>query len=231
MKDSSGLPGELYAAVMMGSRSCSAPPDYLAAVTNFGPTFDYPVPDGFNAGFGPIGPDVIDVVTDIKPGDDPNDINLESKGNIPVAILTTEEFDAQLVDPMTVRFGPGEASESHQSWHVKDVDEDGDLDLLLHFKTQETGIQCGDTEATLTGATFEGEAITGSDSINTVHCPTVDSTTVTVLIGDKDCFGHGGVCADGDPAVRLTHTIYRRNRIRRYYRRIWDWSYVLLQRY
>jgi hypothetical protein len=94
----SGLPGELYAAVMMGSRSCSAPPDYLAAVTNFGPTFDYPVPVGFNAGFGPIGPDVIDVVTDIKPGDDPNDINLESKGNIPVAILTTEEFDAQLVD-------------------------------------------------------------------------------------------------------------------------------------
>ncbi len=45
---------------------------------------------------------------------------------------------------------------------------DGDLDLFLHFNMQETGIQSGDTEASLTGETFDGQAITGNDAIETV---------------------------------------------------------------
>ena len=47
-------------------------------------------------------------------------------------------------------------------------DKDGDNDLVIHFRTQETGIACGDTEATLTGETFTGEMILGSDMILTV---------------------------------------------------------------
>ena len=34
-------------------------------------------------------------------------------------------------------------------------------DPLLHFKTKETGIACGDTEASLTGETFGGTPIEG----------------------------------------------------------------------
>lgn len=49
------------------------------------------------------------VVIDIKPGSDPNAINPRSKGVIPVAILTTDTFDAQSVDPSTVQFGPSSA--------------------------------------------------------------------------------------------------------------------------
>ena len=138
----------------------------------------------------------LEILVDIKPGKEPNAINPTSGQKIPVAILTTGNFDAQLVDPSTVQFGPGAATESHRRWHVKDVDEDGDLDLLFHFNTQETGIACGDREATLTGETYDGQVITGSDSIKTVKCPFVDSATITVLIGDKDCFGLGGVCSD-----------------------------------
>ena len=112
------------------------------------------------------------VIIDIKPGKTPNSINPSGKQKIAVAILTTEDFDAQLVDPSTVRFGPGAATESHNRWHVKDVDEDGDWDLLFHFNTQETGIQCDDTEAKLTGALFsDGGPITGTDTIVTVNCP------------------------------------------------------------
>ena len=53
---------------------------------------------------------------------------------------------------------------------IEDVDSDGDLDLVLHFRTQDTDIQCGDTFASLTGETTSGIAIEGSDSISTVGC-------------------------------------------------------------
>lgn len=50
---------------------------------------------------------------------------------------------------------------------VGDTDKDGDMDMVLHFKTQETGIQHGDTQACLTGKTFAGESIYGCDTIVT----------------------------------------------------------------
>lgn len=112
----------------------------------------------------------IEVEIDIKPGSDPNSINPRSKGVIPVAILTTETFDATTVDPLSVAFGPNGAIETHGQGHIEDADGDGDLDLVLHFNTQDTGIQCGDTTASLTGETLSGQTINGSDSINTVGC-------------------------------------------------------------
>jgi hypothetical protein len=42
--------------------------------------------------------------------------------------------------------------------------------MVLHFRTQETGIQCGDTQAGLTGMTVDGQEIEGADSIRTVGC-------------------------------------------------------------
>lgn len=114
--------------------------------------------------------DCILVEVHIKPGSDFNSINPNSEGVIPVAILTTEDFDATTIDPLSVEFGPNETMGAHGKGHIEDVDEDGDLDLILHFKTQETGIQCGDTEAILTGETFSGQIIEGVDSINTVGC-------------------------------------------------------------
>jgi hypothetical protein len=112
------------------------------------------------------------VTIDIKPGSDLNSINLSSGQKISVAILTTDTFLAfNEVDPLSVKFGPAEAREFHKASHVKDVDEDGDMDVLFHFDTQDTGIACGDIEATLTGMTFAGEPIIGTDTIETVNCP------------------------------------------------------------
>jgi hypothetical protein len=112
----------------------------------------------------------IPVTIDIKSGSFPNSINPKSNGVIPVAILTTNTFDATTVDPLSIKFGPNGATEAQGRGHNEDVDGDGDLDLVLHFRTQETGIQCGDTSSSVTGQTFDGQGIEGSDSIKTVGC-------------------------------------------------------------
>jgi hypothetical protein len=103
---------------------------------------------------------------DIKPGSDPNSINPMSKGVIPVAILTTEYFDATQVDAETVVFAG--AMKEHRRAHVEDADYDGDLDLVLHFATRDTDIAPGDTYACLTGETYDGMPIIGCDSVRTV---------------------------------------------------------------
>ena len=107
---------------------------------------------------------------DIKPGSDANTINVNSKGIIRVAILSDAGFDASTVDTSTVAFGPSGAGVVHVGGHIDDVNRDGFNDLLLHFKTAETGIACGDTSASLSGTTFGGEAIQGTDSVTAVPC-------------------------------------------------------------
>jgi hypothetical protein len=110
------------------------------------------------------------VKIDIKPGSFPNSINPQSRGLIPVAVLSTDTFDASAVDASTVFFGAtgNEAAPVHSA--LKDVNGDGNTDMVLHFRTHHTGIVCGDTSASLTGSTFSGQAIEGSDSIRTLGC-------------------------------------------------------------
>jgi uncharacterized repeat protein (TIGR01451 family) len=121
-------------------------------------------------------PVVIPVDIDIKPGSEPNSINCDSrnmkKGVIPVAILTTDTFDATTVDHTTVEFEG--ATESHRrrgqvQRHEKDVDGDGDIDLLLHFKLKKTSLDCTSTSGSITGQTFAGHNILGTDSIRMIQ--------------------------------------------------------------
>jgi len=114
--------------------------------------------------------DSFEIYINIIPNSNPNSINPRSIGVIPVAILTTEDFDSTAVDPSTVLFGKTGSEASPFHYAFEDVDEDGDIDMILHFRTQETGLVCGDTEAILTGETLDGQAIDGSDSIKTVGC-------------------------------------------------------------
>jgi hypothetical protein len=102
---------------------------------------------------------------DIRPGDPNNRINLDSQGVVPVAILTTNTFDAARVDPLSVRFGPNEAAAEGGRGHFEDVDGDGFSDMVLHFRQPETGIACHQTLATLTGSTIDGVLIKGTDFI------------------------------------------------------------------
>ena len=137
--------------------------------------------DFINLKFVPYNGQYINIVTlgttnveiDIKPGGNPNNINLRSKGVVPVAVLSTGDFDAsEVLDPATVLF----AGASPVRWRLCDVDGDGDDDMLFHFKTRDllkgdenpVGLDADSTEATLTGNTTNGEVISGTDEVRIV---------------------------------------------------------------
>lgn len=106
---------------------------------------------------------------DIKPGSYPNPINPRINGVIPVAILGSSSFDATSVDTSTVRFGPDQAVPTAGIDRV-DVNNDGYLDIVVHFATQSSGITCSDTATFLFGKTTSGQQFVGSDSVLTVGC-------------------------------------------------------------
>lgn len=117
-----------------------------------------------------------EVVIDVRPYAKKNRLVLHPKAKVPVAILTTSiadgdpvDFDATQVDPSTLRLGPAEAQMAYWHARIKDVDGDGDADLIAMFKVRDTGITCEDTQINLSGETFAGEAIWGKDVIK-VKC-------------------------------------------------------------
>ena len=113
----------------------------------------------------------IEVSIDIKPGSFPNSINSKSKGTIPVAILSTADFDAPTqVDRTSLTFGRtgDEASLAFCTRSDEDVNGDGLLDIVCHFRTHLTAFQVGDTEGILKGKTVGGVPIEGRDSVRIV---------------------------------------------------------------
>lgn len=108
---------------------------------------------------------------DIKPGSYPNSINLGSNGTVPVAILSTTEFDATTVDPLSVSLasapvklkGNGTAMYSFQ-----DVNADNLLDLVVHVSTEALQLSEADEVANLIGYTLDVTEIVGNDTIRVV---------------------------------------------------------------
>lgn len=106
------------------------------------------------------------IIVDIKPGSLTNVVNFKNKGVVPVAVLTTSDFDATTLNVASLKFGPGGAAEAHGKGHPEDVDHDGDIDLMLHFDTQATGLTNTDGSAMLVGTTLSGVPVAGSDVLN-----------------------------------------------------------------
>jgi hypothetical protein len=111
--------------------------------------------------------DTLSVDIDIKPWSCPNAVNLRSRGVVPVAVLSTSTFDATTVNPSTVTFGPGAASPT-TGGHIEDVNLDGLLDIVFHFKVGSCGFYSGLTGANLWGQTYGGTVINGYDSLKII---------------------------------------------------------------
>lgn len=114
-------------------------------------------------------PDTVEI--DVLPGSADNEIREGRRGVIPVAILTTPDFDALSVDADTLQFGPGAALVSGPGGGPVDVDGDGDQDFVVHFRAQDADFACGDTTAYLSGLTLGDDIIIASDAIQVTGCP------------------------------------------------------------
>lgn len=115
------------------------------------------------------------VTLDVLPNEPANFLSCGNADEIiPVAILSTStakgehlNFDAATVALASARFGPKAASEIPGGGHLEDVDNDGDLDLLLNFRFSDTGIKAGDQSTNLLARTKDGLPLRGCDKIRT----------------------------------------------------------------
>lgn len=117
-------------------------------------------------------PPVTPIIIDIKPGSETNSINLGSAGVIPVAILSTDDFDALTVDPASVSLAGASVRLAGKSdkylCHQEDVNLDGLIDLVCQVYTAQLMVDEGDTTAILEAETLDGEKLLGEDFIRIV---------------------------------------------------------------
>lgn len=117
------------------------------------------------------------VTIDIKPGSDVNKINLSSRGLLPVAILSTDGFDASLFNLEAAHLSDAATAEGCAGaaavrWNVQDVNADGRLDLILFFNIRDLNFTADTTTAMLMAHGVYGGAIIhvmGTDAVQVIQ--------------------------------------------------------------
>lgn len=96
-------------------------------------------------------------------------------GLTPLAMLGSDTFEVEEIDVTTLAFGPDGAPpvfDLTNRWVFffshRDVNHDGIRDLVAFYRTSETGIEFGDTQACVTGELRDGTPFEGCDDILTV---------------------------------------------------------------
>lgn len=127
-------------------------------------------------------PPFMEVAIDVLPGSDDNVIRLGSQGSLPVAILSTEGFDATTVAPESVRLAGAPVNRNGQeepACSSEDVDRDHRADLLCKVDKAALQLNVEDTVAVLNATTFGGIALRGQDTVRVLggKAPRLPSTT------------------------------------------------------
>jgi len=118
----------------------------------------------------PAPPSVQGIGIDIRPGVDRiARIDPKSRGVIPVALLSSEGFDARNVDSGSVRFGPTgkEATALRCTKRGIDVNHDRARDMVCIFDNQATGFDPSHEKGKITG-TIGGKSFQGEGSLKVI---------------------------------------------------------------
>ncbi|MEL6871075.1 MAG: hypothetical protein AAFO81_14840 [Pseudomonadota bacterium] len=95
---------------------------------------------------------------DVWPERAANTLNISRVRNVIIALLTDNTVDASAVDPTTIRLGANDAQPTGRP-RLRDTNGDQALDLRMRFSVADIGLQCGDTEISLSATTYEGRDI------------------------------------------------------------------------
>lgn len=107
----------------------------------------------------------------IRPFHEPHNINLNSRGKLRVAILSTPTFNAvEQVNVNSIKFGHSGIENSLNKCYTKgrDVNGDGYPDLICRFYTSQAGFLPTDSRAFVRFSDMNGTLYQGSDSIRVV---------------------------------------------------------------
>ena len=119
-----------------------------------------------------VTPSLLRIDVEVRPGtpDAGAPLNAKSRGNTPVALLSSPEFDPAEVDQQTLRFGARGDEASFLRCHkgFADANADGKPDLLCHFDTQAAGFRTGDVAGIVTGRLKDGRRFEGRDALKLV---------------------------------------------------------------
>ena len=111
------------------------------------------------------------VEIDIKPGSFPSSINCKTPGFVPAVIFTEDNFDAIEIEIISMELQGIPVTEIHDTLHPEDVDDDGDLDAVVHLEKAAVCEATSDfplkesVEVTLTGQTTDGIPFEGIGDI------------------------------------------------------------------
>ena len=116
-------------------------------------------------------PQIQSINIDIKPGRSRiTRIDPASKRSIPVALLSSKDFDATNVDLNSLTFGSTGDEQSLQKCNRRgfDVSGDGLPDLICHFNNHRAGFVLTDDHATVKGMTKDGTQFEGSGPLKVI---------------------------------------------------------------
>lgn len=109
---------------------------------------------------------------DVKPGSDPNSINLCSNGSVPIAIFGSDDLDVADINISSLTLMDAQVKLAGKSGKEKcsasDINNDGHDDLVCHFDTLGLDLAGGDTVATVSGELNDETPLEGSDSVSIV---------------------------------------------------------------
>lgn len=112
---------------------------------------------------------------EVRPGE-PNELNIKSQQIFPVALITDVEgpiSEPEAIDLSSLRFGSSGdplAQIVEKKTSIRDANGDGTEDLIVWFKTAETGIDCDDSEVEIIGQNLSGEQFSAIDYVIVSGC-------------------------------------------------------------
>lgn len=134
-------------------------------------------PQGAACEIGAVEAESLGIAIDIKPGTTRNVIDRTSPFRVPVALLSSPTFlPAGQVDPATITFGQTGYEDSlfylgsKRICQWRDLNQDGQLDLICEFVIARTNFQCGDTLGYLHAYGYQRQLLAGQDTVIIIPC-------------------------------------------------------------